>query len=312
MNNEGNKSDDFLKGYITLKEILKPNFSEKKQNFLDLFINILTNQIKSYSSYLISNKENLIQDNIFNLSKELSKLLIFIKEKEYNLLMFNNIINFTIKSSKRKFSNTKLNNNYQNQININKNITLQNKENNISLNKTITNSNGKSLNNNYIVNNFNDNNNNNNNTLRVNRKDNYSIEKTIKIKKHPKLESEKLKNNSVLNYLTNSDDKKNKKMKLSLNNSSDKIRISTKENNKSEYRSKSNLKGKYNEIILINNEKLGIKAYEEFTKRPSNYAKYLVEKYKNVVNDYEKINFEKKKIKEFKKSKTLNKKNKKI
>ncbi len=172
MNNEGNKSDDFLKGYITLKEILKPNFSEKKQNFLDLFINILTNQIKSYSSYLISNKENLIQDNIFNLSKELSKLLIFIKEKEYNLLMFNNIINFTIKSSKRKFSNTKLNNNYQNQININKNITLQNKENNISLNKTITNSNGKSLNNNYIVNNFNDNNN-NNNTLSVNRKDNY-------------------------------------------------------------------------------------------------------------------------------------------
>ena len=303
MNNELNKSDDFLKGYITLKEILKPNFSERKQNFLDLFINILSNQIKSYSSYLLSNKEILIQDNIFNLSKELSKLLIFIKEKEYNLLMFNNIINFTIKSSKRKFSNTKItNNNYQNQININKNITLQNKENNISLNKTI-----KSLNNNYIVNNFN-NNNNNNNTLRVNRKDNYSIEKTIKIKKHPKLESEKLKNNSVLNYLTNSDDKKNKKMKLSLNNSTDKIRISTKENNKSEYRSKSNLKGKYNEIILINNEKLGIKAYEEFTKRPSNYAKYLVEKYKNVVDDYEKINFEKKKIKEFKKSKTLNKK----
>ena len=304
MNNEKNKSDDFLKGYITLKEILKPNFSERKQNFLDLFINILSNQIKSYSSYLLSNKEILIQDNIFNLSKELSKLLIFIKEKEYNLLMFNNIINFTIKSSKRKFSNTKItNNNYQNQININKNITLQNKENNISLNKTI-----KSLNNNYIVNNINNNNTNNNNTLRVNRKDNFSIEKTIKIKKHPKLESEKLKNNSVLNYLTNSDDKKYKKMKLSLNNSTDKIRISTKENNKSEYRSKSNLKGKYNEIILINNEKLGIKAYEEFTKRPSNYAKYLVEKYKNVVDDYEKINFEKKKIKEFKKSKTLNKK----
>jgi hypothetical protein len=304
MNNELNKSDDFLKGYITLKEILKPNFSERKQNFLDLFINILSNQIKSYSSYLLSNKEILIQDNIFNLSKELSKLLIFIKEKEYNLLMFNNIINFTIKSSKRKFSNTKItNNNYQNQININKNITLQNKENNISLNKTI-----KSLNNNYIVNNINNNNTNNNNTLRVNRKDNFSIEKTIKIKKHPKLESEKLKNNSVLNYLTNSDDKKYKKMKLSLNNSTDKIRISTKENNKSEYRSKSNLKGKYNEIILINNEKLGIKAYEEFTKRPSNYAKYLVKKYKNVVDDYEKINFEKKKIKEFKKSKTLNKK----
>ena len=306
MNNEGNKSDDFLKGYITLKEILKPNFSERKQNFLDLFINILTNQIKSYSSYLISNKENLIQNNIFNLSKELSKLLIFIKEKEYNLLMFNNIINFTIKSSKRKFSNSKITNNtYQNQININKNITLQNKENNISLNKTI-----KSLNNNYIVNNFNDNNNNNNNTLRVNRKNNYSIEKTIKIKKHPKLESEKLKNNSVLNYLTNSDDKKNKKMKLSLNNSSDKIRISTKENNKSEYRSKSNLKGKYNEIILINNEKLGIKAYEEFTKRPSNYAKYLVEKYKNVVDNYEKMDVDKQKnfSKTFNKSASFKKK----
>ena len=269
MNNEKNKSDDFLKGYITLKEIL-------------------------------------IQDNIFNLSKELSKLLIFIKEKEYNLLMFNNIINFTIKSSKRKFSNTKItNNNYQNQININKNITLQNKENNISLNKTI-----KSLNNNYIVNNINNNNTNNNNTLRVNRKDNYSIEKTIKIKKHPKLESEKLKNNSVLNYLTNSDDKKYKKMKLSLNNSTDKIRISTKENNKSEYRSKSNLKGKYNEIILINNEKLGIKAYEEFTKRPSNYAKYLVEKYKNVVDNYEKMDVDKQKnfSKTFNKSASFKKK----
>ena len=99
---------------------------------------------------------------------------------------------------------------------------------------------------------------------------------------------------------------------MSLNNSIEKIKFSTNNNNKGEYRSKSNLKGKYNEIILLNNEKIGIKAYEEITNKPSNYAKYLVEKYKNVVNDYEKINFEKKKIKEFKKSKTLNKKNKKI
>ena len=45
---------------------------------------------------------------------------------------------------------------------------------------------------------------------------------------------------------------------------------------------------KVNKEIIVNNPKSGIKAYEEITNRPSNYTKYLFEKYKDVVDNYEK------------------------
>ena len=55
--NDKENMDDFLNSYITLKGILQPNLSERKQNFLDLFINILIMKINSYSTYILS-KEN--------------------------------------------------------------------------------------------------------------------------------------------------------------------------------------------------------------------------------------------------------------
>ena len=106
-NKKNNSINDFLNSYLTLKEILKPNLSEKKQNFLELFINILNLQINSFSSFLLSDENqkqnNIIQDNILNLSKELSKLFFYVKENDL-LLMYNNVINFSIISSKRKIS----------------------------------------------------------------------------------------------------------------------------------------------------------------------------------------------------------------
>ena len=104
--NDKENMDDFLNSYFTLKGILQPNLSERKQNFLDLFINILIMQINSYSSYILSKenskKNNIIQENVLKLSKEISKLLSHTKENE-TLLMYNNIINFSLNAKKRKF-----------------------------------------------------------------------------------------------------------------------------------------------------------------------------------------------------------------
>ncbi len=94
-----NNDNDFLDSYITLKEILKPNLSERKNKVLDLFINILIGQINSYTSFIFPNEnqniKNLVQENILMLSKELSKILSFTKENK-PILIYNNIINFII------------------------------------------------------------------------------------------------------------------------------------------------------------------------------------------------------------------------
>ena len=49
MNSDSKKNNDneFLDSYVTLKEILKPNLSERKNKVLDLLINILMGQINT-------------------------------------------------------------------------------------------------------------------------------------------------------------------------------------------------------------------------------------------------------------------------
>ena len=299
-NKKKNSINDFLNSYMTLNEILKPNLSEKKQNFLQLFINILTFQINSFSSFLLSDENqkqnNIIQDNILNLSKELSKLLFYIKENDI-LFMYNNVINFSIISSKRRFSSS---------FQINKKNIFSNNDD--FSNKINENNNNKKEINKVIkkVKNVNSS---------LNNKKIQSSEKNIinkKFKKKNEIKEENIsKKNSKPKILLNSEEKKTNNYKMSLNNSIEKIKFSTNNNNnKGEYRSKSNLKGKYNEVILLNNEKIGIKAYEEITNKPSNYAKYLVEKYKNVVDNYEKMDVDKQKnfSKTFNKSASFKKK----
>ena len=308
-NKKNNSINDFLNSYITLNEILKPNLSEKKQNFLQLFIKILTLQINSFSFFLLTDENqkqnNIIQDNILNLSKELSKLLFYIKENDI-LLMYNNVINFSIISTKRKLSTPSLQ--------INKKNILSNNINHFS----------------NRINKINDNNNKQENNIVKPKKvknvnsllDNKTIQSSEKNMKNNKIntkneikeEIKTTKKNRKANILLNSVEKKTNNYYMSLNNSIEKIKFSTNNNdnnNKGEYRSKSNIKGKSNEILLLDNEKMGIKAYEEKTNKPSNYARHLVEKYKDVVDNYEKMDIDKENnfSKTYNKNNSLKKKN---
>ena len=87
---------------------------------------------------------------------------------------------------------------------------------------------------------------------------------------------------------SNSKDYKNNN-KMSLNNSIEKLNFSTITNINNNYKTENKTKSKkVNKEIIVNNPKIGIKAYEEITNRPSNYTKYLFEKYKDVVDNYEK------------------------
>ena len=87
---------------------------------------------------------------------------------------------------------------------------------------------------------------------------------------------------------SNSKDYKNNN-KMSLNSSIEKLNFSTITNNNNNYKTENKTKSKkVNKEIIVNNPKIGIKAYEEITNRPSNSTKYLFEKYKDVVDNYEK------------------------
>ena len=108
-------------------------------------------------------------------------------------------------------------------------------------------------------------------------------------KKNLKKEDKRqIRNNSMNDINSNSKDYKNNN-KMSLNSSIEKLNFSTITNNNNNYKTENKTKSKkVNKEIIINNPKSGIKAYEEITNRPSNYTKYLFEKYKDVVDNYEK------------------------
>jgi hypothetical protein len=296
--NDKENMDDFLNSYITLKGILQPNLSERKQNFLDLFINILIMQINSYSTYILSKenskKNNIIQENILKLSKEISKLLSHTKENE-TLLMYNNIINFSLNAKKRKFSTSTFQKKYltnkSNTLNIQKKI-MQKDNHNFSLNKSPSHIQKKPSPSENVIKIYKKNRN-----ISVNNSDkNYTIPKFEHSKISPiykqvtkEEEIKEIKNNSMNDIIRNTDDKKTIfNNKFSSNNSIEKITFTTTgDNHTLKTENKNKIRGKSSELI-INNEKIGIKAYEEITNRPSTYAKYLVKKYKDVVDSYEK------------------------
>ena len=305
-----NNDNDFLDSYITLKEILKPNLSERKNKVLDLFINILIGQINSYTSFIFPNEnqniKNLVQENILMLSKELSKILSFTKENK-PILIYNNIINFSIQSSEKNNSTSfESNNNKNSQTNktnsrllsplhTNKKNTIK-KNNNNDINnlqlKTQTQIQRKSLNNNLKLNIKERNNNNqieSKTSLTKSTSKLTSYKLSVYNKKNLKKEDKRqIRNNSMNDINSNSKDYKNNN-KMSLNSSIEKLNFSTITNNNNNYKTENKTKSKkVNKEIIVNNPKIGIKAYEEITNRPSNYTKYLFEKYKDVVDNYEK------------------------
>ena len=314
MNSDSKKNNDneFLDSYVTLKEILKPNLSERKNKVLDLLINILMGQINTYISYICPNENQnirgLIQENILNLSKELSKILSFTKENK-PILIYNNTINFSIQSleknnftsfesnNKKNSLTSKSNSQLLSPLRNNKNNTIK-KNNNNNINnlqlKTHTQIQRKSQNNNLKLN-IKERNNNNQIESKTTQTKSTSKLTSYKLsvykKKNSKKEEERkrqIRNNSMNEINSNSKDYKNNN-KMSLNNSIEKLNFSTITNINNNYKTENKTKSKkVNKEIIINNPKSGIKAYEEITNRPSNYTKYLFEKYKDVVDNYEK------------------------
>ena len=314
MNSDSKKNNDneFLDSYVTLKEILKPNLSERKNKVLDLLINILMGQINTYISYICPNENQnirgLLQENILNLSKELSKILSFTKENK-PILIYNNTINFSIQSleknnftsfesnNKKNSLTSKSNSQLLSPLRNNKNNTIKknnnNNINNIQL-KTHTQIQRKSQNNNLKLN-IKERNNNNQIESKTTQTKSTSKLTSYKLsvykKKNSKKEEERkrqIRNNSMNEINSNSKDYKNNN-KMSLNNSIEKLNFSTITNINNNYKTENKTKSKkVNKEIIVNNPKSGIKAYEEITNRPSNYTKYLFEKYKDVVDNYEK------------------------
>ena len=314
MNSDSKKNNDneFLDSYVTLKEILKPNLSERKNKVLDLLINILMGQINTYISYICPNENQnirgLIQENILNLSKELSKILSFTKENK-PILIYNNTINFSIQSleknnftsfesnNKKNSLTSKSNSQLLSPLRNNKNNTIK-KNNNNNINnlqlKTHTQIQRKSQNNNLKLN-IKERNNNNQIESKTTQTKSTSKLTSYKLsvykKKNSKKEEERkrqIRNNSMNEINSNSKDYKNNN-KMSLNNSIEKLNFSTITNINNNYKTENKTKSKkVNKEIIVNNPKSGIKAYEEITNRPSNYTKYLFEKYKDVVDNYEK------------------------
>jgi len=314
MNSDSKKNNDneFLDSYVTLKEILKPNLSERKNKVLDLLINILMGQINTYISYICPNENQnirgLLQENILNLSKELSKILSFTKENK-PILIYNNTINFSIQSleknnftsfesnNKKNSLTSKSNSQLLSPLRNNKNNTIK-KNNNNNINnlqlKTHTQIQRKSQNNNLKLN-IKERNNNNQIESKTTQTKSTSKLTSYKLsvykKKNSKKEEERkrqIRNNSMNEINSNSKDYKNNN-KMSLNNSIEKLNFSTITNINNNYKTENKTKSKkVNKEIIINNPKSGIKAYEEITNRPSNYTKYLFEKYKDVVDNYEK------------------------
>ena len=314
MNSDSKKNNDneFLDSYVTLKEILKPNLSERKNKVLDLLINILMGQINTYISYICPNENQnirgLLQENILNLSKELSKILSFTKENK-PILIYNNTINFSIQSleknnftsfesnNKKNSLTSKSNSQLLSPLRNNKNNTIK-KNNNNNINylqlKTHTQIQRKSQNNNLKLN-IKERNNNNQIESKTTQTKSTSKLTSYKLsvykKKNSKKEEERkrqIRNNSMNEINSNSKDYKNNN-KMSLNNSIEKLNFSTITNINNNYKTENKTKSKkVNKEIIVNNPKSGIKAYEEITNRPSNYTKYLFEKYKDVVDNYEK------------------------
>jgi hypothetical protein len=312
MNSDSKKNNDneFLDSYVTLKEILKPNLSERKNKVLDLLINILMGQINTYISYICPNENQnirgLIQENILNLSKELSKILSFTKENK-PILIYNNTINFSIQSleknnftsfesnNKKNSLTSKSNSQLLSPLRNNKNNTIK-KNNNNNINnlqlKTHTQIQRKSQNNNLKLNIKERNNNNqieSKTSLTKSTSKLTSYKLSVYNKKNLKKEDKRqIRNNSMNDINSNSKDYKNNN-KMSLNSSIEKLNFSTITNNNNNYKTENKTKSKkVNKEIIVNNPKIGIKAYEEITNRPSNYTKYLFEKYKDVVDNYEK------------------------
>ena len=313
MNSDSKKNNDneFLDSYVTLKEILKPNLSERKNKVLDLLINILMGQINTYISYICPNEnqniKNLIQENVLMLSKELSQILSFTKENK-PILIYNNTINFSIQSleknnftsfesnNKKNSLTSKSNSQLLSPLRNNKNNTIK-KNNNNNINnlqlKTHTQIQRKSQNNNLKLN-IKERNNNNQIESKTSLTKSTSKLTSYKLSVYKKQNSKKedkrqIRNNSMNDINSNSKDYKYNN-KMSLNSSVEKLNFSTiTNNNNNNYKTENKTKSKkVNKEIIINNPKSGIKAYEEITNRPSNYTKYLFEKYKDVVDNYEK------------------------
>ena len=270
-----------ISSYNTVTMILNPTLNEFKQNFLSSLTSTLISQLNFLIQIIKEEEENkineLIQSNLSILSKNIANLLSFINERKF-ILNYNHQNSFSILN---KLYNTPNKNSFSisskkkkdNSINSKLNFSKQDNKKEIKKNKK--NSIEKTKNNlPKIIN---------------------GIKSKISQQLSKKKINEKIINMSLDNYYTlpnnsflttqiNSNKKHyiNLRYSQNLNKSSPNIF----------QRSKSALKEKYkkNNIInnIFNNEKFSYD-FEEKKNKVTPFAKYLISKYKNVVDNYEKL-----------------------
>ena len=291
--------NNIIVSYNNVNMILNPTLNNYKQNFLLSFTSTIISQLNFLIELTKEKEQNenkinqLIQSNITNYSKNIANLLLFVNEKKFILNHINensfSIINNNLNSINKNLNPILNNENLNMKINISNKITNNNSKKEIKITKK-SNSSEKF----------------NKSVPSYLRKSKIMNEIKTKIsqqllKKRP---FEKIRNKSLENYHTLPNTKnpllksqssiKNKTVNLNLRYSH-RIKKSSPIILNEISRSKSAIKGKYKKSNILGkdffNEKITTE-FEEKGAKPTPFTKYLITRYKSVVENYEKLDMD--------------------
>jgi hypothetical protein len=291
--------NNIIVSYNTVNMILNPTLNNYKQNFLSSFTSTIISQLNFLIALTKEKDQNedkinqLIQSNITNYSKNIANLLSFVNEKKFIL---NNIHenSFSLIHNSLNLTNKNLNS-----LKFNENSNIKNSSNKI----TNYNHNKKEI---KITKKCNSSEKFNKSLPSYFKKSKIMNEIKTKIsqqllKKRP---FEKIRNKSLENYHTLPNTKnpllksqssiKNKTVNLNLRYSH-RIKKSSPIILNEISRSKSAIKGKYKKSNILGkdffNEKITTE-FEEKGAKPTPFTKYLITRYKSVVENYEKLDMD--------------------
>ena len=292
--------NNIIVSYNNVNMILNPTLNNYKQNFLLSFTSTIISQLNFLIELTKEKEQNenkinqLIQSNITNYSKNIANLLLFVNEKKFILNHINensfSIINNNLNSINKNLNPILNNENLNMKINISNKITNYNhnkKEIKITkkcnssekFNKSVPSYLRKSKIMNGIKTKISQQllKKRSNETIRNKSLGNFH---TLPNTKNPLLKSESLKKHKITNLNLRYSHRIKKSSPIILNEIS---------------RSKSAIKGKYKKSNILGkdffNEKITTE-FEEKGAKPSPFTKYLITRFKSVVENYEKLDMD--------------------
>ena len=291
--------NNIIVSYNNVNMILNPTLNNYKQNFLLSFTSTIISQLNFLIELTKEKEQNenkinqLIQSNITNYSKNIANLLLFVNEKKFILNHINensfSIINNNLNSINKNLNPILNNENLNMKINISNKITNNNSKKEIKITKKSNSSEkfNKSvpsyLRKSKIMNGIKTKisqqllKKRSNETIRNKSLGNFH---TLPNTKNPLLKSESLKKHKITNLNLRYSHRIKKTSPIHLNDIS---------------RSKSALKGKYKKSNILGkdffNEKITTE-FEEKGAKPSPFTKYLITRFKSVVENYEKLDMD--------------------